>query len=73
MTDYWLIRYKRGVSYIWKRKYFLGLFAIPWSLHGGTNTIRTPDVHENTIFAAIEYIEAQSSYPNITIQYEREY
>jgi len=57
----WLIRFNdTGSALIWRRKYFLGLVAIPWSLHGGTRIIRTPDCNNNVLEAALEYIKEKT-------------
>ena len=70
MTDYWLIRLQNGSAYIWKRKYFLGLIAIPWAYHGGTDIIRTPDAHDDVLVAAFNYINCQSLAANVTVELE---
>ena len=63
----WLIRVKHGTGYIWKRKFFLGIIAIPWFFHGGTRIIMTPDINKDVILASIEYIYSQDSEPSITL------
>lgn len=70
MTDYWLIRLQNGSAYIWKRKYFLGLIAIPWALHGGTDIVRTPDAHDDVLQAAFNYINCQSLGATVTVELE---
>ena len=65
----WLIRFnKTGSTLIWKRQFFLGFIAIPWRYHGGTNIIRTPDCHEDTFTAAMEYINSQEKEADITVE-----
>ena len=69
MTDYWLIRLNAtGSALIWKRKYFLGLIAIPWAFHGGSLIIRTPDKHDDVLSAAFDYINKKSPCANITVE-----
>jgi len=64
----WLIRLENGSALIWKRKFFFGLIAIPWALHGGTDIIRTSDVNEDVLLAALEYIASQEKEANILVE-----
>ena len=64
----WLIRLENGNALIWKRKFFLGMIAIPWAYHGGTDIVRTPDVNEDVILAALEYIASQTAKADITVE-----
>jgi len=67
MSD-WLIRIQNGVAYIWKRKFFCGVFAIPWQFHGGTDIIRTPDDNDDVLAAAIAYIKHIDGNADITVK-----
>ena len=71
ITDSWLIRLQNGSAYIWKRKYFLGLVAVPWALHGGTNIIRTPDCNTDVLTAAFDYISDRTPEANVTVKLEQ--
>ena len=54
---YWRVRIAHhGTAYIWQRKYFMGLIAIPWRYHGGTDIIMTQDKHDDVLKAALDYI-----------------
>lgn len=68
MSNYWLIRMQNKSAYVWKRKYFLGLIAIPWYFHGGTNIIFSPDEDEKVIKKALTYIRDLDTHANITIE-----
>jgi len=67
MSD-WLIRIHNDVAYIWKRKFFCGVFAIPWKFHGGTDIIRTPDDNNDVLAAAIAYIKHIDATADITVK-----
>ena len=58
--NYWLIRVDNRVALIWKRKYLLGLIAIPWSLHGGTDIMRTITTDHTPLQLAFKYIIEQT-------------
>lgn len=68
MLSGWLIRFENGNTLIWKRKFFFGMVAIPWAMHGGTNIIRTRDAHDDVLLAAFEYIVSQERKANITVE-----
>jgi len=68
MLSGWLIRFENGNALIWKRKFFLGMIAIPWALHGGTNIIRTQDANEDVLLAAFEYVSSQEKKADITVK-----
>lgn len=64
----WLIRLQTpGSALIWKRKFFCGMIAIPWALHGGTSIVRTADDTDMALTKAIEYINTQDKDPSITV------
>jgi len=67
MSD-WLIRMNNGTAYIWKRKFFCGVFAIPWKFHGGTDIIRTPDNNSDALAVAIAYIKHINESADITVK-----
>lgn len=66
----WLIRIQNGAAYIWKRKFFFGMIAIPWALHGGTRIIRTPLENLDVVEAATDYILEQDPHATILITYK---
>jgi len=49
----------------------MGLVAMPWGLHGGTDMFFTRDSHADVTQAAIECIKNYDEYPDIRIQYYR--
>ena len=61
MFSNWQIAIEDGVAYIYKRKYWLGLWAVPWAFNGGAYKIRTPDAHEDVLAAAIQYVLDQDN------------
>jgi len=66
----WLIRFsKNGSALIWKRKFFFGLIAIPWALHGGTNIIRTTDGDKEALLMTLEYIKSQDKNADVLLKW----
>lgn len=63
----WLIEVRNGVAYIYKRKYWLGLIAIPFYFSGGTRIVRTPDANKDVVVAAINYVYEKDELPNLKI------
>jgi len=68
MFSNWQIIVEEEAAYIYKRKYWLGLFAVPWAFSGGTYKFRTPDAHDDVVVAAIQYVNSQD--PDAVIQLE---
>lgn len=68
MFSNWQIIVEEEAAYIYKRTYWMGLVAVPWSLSGGTYKIRTPDAHEDVLKASIQYVKSKD--PDAVIQIE---
>lgn len=66
----WLIRMHNGVAYIYKRKYWMNMIAVPWRFAGGTNIIRTPDIHNDVGGAALSYISKLDATASVEIRFE---
>lgn len=72
MFSNWQIIVEEEAAYIYERRYWMGLIAIPWAFSGGTYKIRTPDAHEDVLVAAIKYVKKQDEDAIIQIEFGAE-
>ena len=70
MFSQWLIRINNGVAYVYQRKYWMGLIAIPWAVTGGTGTLFTSDSHSNVLDSAMTYILEKDLDASIQIDFK---
>jgi len=68
MFSNWNIILEEEAAYIYKRSYWLGLWAVPWAFSGASYKFRTPDAHEDVLKAAIQYVLEED--PKAVIQLE---
>jgi len=66
----WLIRIQNGTAYVYQRKYWMGIIAVPWAFTGGTSTLFTPDTHSEVLDSAMTYILEKDLDASIQIDFK---